>query len=81
MPTYTHLRWEAGPEGWELWAVETFCDFTDYESIELVAWIYKNHNRGTWQANVYDGTVSGGEREFDSLEEAQAWCAACVRVA
>lgn len=80
MPPYTHLRWERAPEGWELWGVD---GGSAWEPIELLAWVYQNHAKGNWQAMVYQveprDLVVDMTQEFPSLEEAQAWCWACVR--
>jgi hypothetical protein len=77
---YTNLRWEAGVEGWELWATLETPGF--YDSMMQVAWVYENHHRGTWMAHVYGMAAVGGRftHEFGELEEAQAWCVVCAKV-
>lgn len=76
MPTYTHIRWEAGPSGWELWGLN------GKEDIALLAWVFEVHRSKKWGAIVYE--ENGGRfdavREFDTIEDAQAWCLACVRM-
>jgi hypothetical protein len=81
LAAFTNLRWEAGVEGWELWGVYDNPGF--YIATTQVAWIYENHHRGTWMAHVYgvaDFINNRTEHEFSTLEDAQAWCIACVRM-
>lgn len=83
MPDFTNLRWERAPEGWELWGIRRFDDFTQYEGIELAAWVYENHAKQKWHAKVYATELGAyqddADLEFDTLEDAQAWCWTCVR--
>lgn len=81
MSTYTNLRWETAPEGLELWGLLENQHFPPFEDrIELLAWIYKLHKQNKWMACVYDPQIPDAQREFDSLEDAKAWCHACVRM-
>jgi hypothetical protein len=80
MPTYTHTKWESGPAGWELWGVDSEQPMQEF--VELLAWVFPVHRTGKWHGIVYQ--VSGDyfevQQEFNTLEDAQAWCVACVRV-
>lgn len=80
MPTYTNLRWWTAPEGWELYGVRECDDFTSYQSVELLAWVYENHQKKTWTACVYSEDFPDQVREFPTLADAQAWAWACVRL-
>lgn len=85
MSTYTDLRWELAPEGWELWGLANEAPNPFSDRIELLAWVYKDHAHNKWIAKVYDVDFIGVgyelDKEFCGLEEAQAWCVACVRLA
>ena len=77
MPEFVSLRWEAAPEGWELYGIRK--DMPFYDEILMLAWVYQLHSKKKWAAIVYANEEAEGH-EFDSLEDAQAWCTACVRV-
>ena len=77
MPTYAHIRWEAGLAGWELYGIDT--SGAPSGVIDLLAWVYEIQRTGKWNAVVYDGNGFDSHQEFDSLEDAQAWCVAYVR--
>lgn len=78
MPTYTHIRWETGYHGYELWGIDTSIPFSN--QIDLLAWVFEIERNHKWNAVVYDGSGFDSQREFNTLEEAQAWCVACVRM-
>lgn len=79
MPPYTSMRWEKALEGWDLFAVDE--DSRHLPALSLLGWVYENHAKGTWFAVAYS-QVDGRDlmREFDDLEDAQAWVVACVRM-
>jgi hypothetical protein len=77
LPAYISLRWEAAPEGWELWGVKAETPF--YDEIQMLAWAYRLHHKNKWAAIVYVCDDADGH-EFDTLEDAQAWCITCVRM-
>jgi hypothetical protein len=77
LPAYTNLRWESAPEGWELWAVKDVWP-GGFDEVQMLAWVYRLHHKNKWAAIVYVGDADG--HEFDTLEDAQAWCITCVRM-